>query len=312
MRKLASQLSKAHKQANRAAKNLERIGESRHKADKNDGYTRSYGTSNAHRDVFKQVSNWVQDQPDIRRFNALTDKQAERFLQEKSVDVCNKTIACYAVALEHHLRHNCGHGEVKLHRPPSAIPEIIASRAYTKEAIDLLKTQQTERSALSTRLCEEGGLRAHELLTIKRVDEQPKSVRSGVKAWRDDRFAGRESWVTYTVTGKGGLVREVRFSPETAADLERYRVDPLHRIDRGIKYVTVYNLQGGKSFSNAWSQLSKEQLGHSHGAHGIRHTYAQLRMRELGRIGKTYDESKLIVSQELGHFRPSITDLYLR
>jgi len=297
----------------RAAKNLDRSGESRHKADKNDGFSRSSGTTRSNTDLFKVASQWASEQDDIKRFNALTPEQAERFLQEKSVDVSDKTLASYAVALEHHLQHNCGYTDAPaLDRPASEIPFIMASRAYTQEAIDFLRTQQTVRAELTTTLINEAGLRAHEVLTLRRIEERDPSVR---RAWRDDRFTGgnRENWVRYTVKGKGGLVREIQISPETAARLESVRHDrPQSVIDRGIQYRSYYDVMGGKSYSNSFSKLSLAQLGHSHGAHGIRHTYAQERMKELGNAGKDFDTAKLIVSQELGHFRPSITDIYLR
>ena len=48
------------------------------------------------------------------------------------------------------------------------------------------------------------------------------------------------------------------------------------------------------------------------GAHGVRHSYAQERMSELQKSGMTRDSALEIVSQELGHFRPEITEVYLR
>jgi len=46
--------------------------------------------------------------------------------------------------------------------------------------------------------------------------------------------------------------------------------------------------------------------------HANRHAYAQERMRELQGNGYPYRQSLAIVSQELGHFRPDITEVYLR
>lgn len=64
--------------------------------------------------------------------------------------------------------------------------------------------------------------------------------------------------------------------------------------------------------SNSFSAASKRTLGWSHGAHGVRHTYAQTRMEELQQLGRIYQEALEIVSQELGHFRRDITEVYLR
>ena len=67
----------------------------------------------------------------------------------------------------------------------------------------------------------------------------------------------------------------------------------------------------GKSFSAAFTRASNQVLGWSGGAHGLRHTYAQERMSEL-QCHMTRDLALEVVSQELGHFRPEITEVYLR
>ncbi|MDP4105111.1 MAG: site-specific integrase, partial [Bacillota bacterium] len=86
----------------------------------------------------------------------------------------------------------------------------------------------------------------------------------------------------------------------------------LLKSDRGIRYQQHYDLGGGKGWSNSFSAASHRQLGWSHGAHGLRHSYAQQRMAELQRLGFFYDQALGLVSQTLGHFRPDITEVYLR
>ncbi|MFA0098407.1 integrase, partial [Vibrio splendidus] len=67
---------------------------------------------------------------------------------------------------------------------------------------------------------------------------------------------------------------------------------------------------GGERFSSAFSKASKEALGWSHGAHGLRFSYAQRRMDEE-LLELPYTEGKEVVSQELGHFREEITERYI-
>ncbi|MFT7318300.1 MAG: hypothetical protein ACI8WF_002750, partial [Pseudoalteromonas distincta] len=43
-----------------------------------------------------------------------------------------------------------------------------------------------------------------------------------------------------------------------------------------------------------------------------RHSYAQERMIELNALGFKYKTALETVSQEMGHFRPEITEVYLR
>ncbi|RCS56703.1 site-specific integrase, partial [Brachybacterium sp. JB7] len=62
----------------------------------------------------------------------------------------------------------------------------------------------------------------------------------------------------------------------------------------------------------AFTRASQRGLGWSNGAHGVRHSYAQERMGELQRSGLAYRDALETVSQEMGHFRPAITEVYLR
>ena len=98
-----------------------------------------------------------------------------------------------------------------------------------------------------------------------------------------------------------------------AKELERTRLsEPRIVVDKGIKYSQHYNLSGGVYFSFIFGKSSKEVLGWSTGAHGLRHGYAQDRMSELLELGFARAERMGVISQELGHFRPDIVIEYLR
>ena len=100
---------------------------------------------------------------------------------------------------------------------------------------------------------------------------------------------------------------------ELAQQLESRRLAaPRTVTDRGIHYPQHYALAGGQRWSNAFSAASKRVLGWSAGGHGLRHSYAQERLGELQRQGLTWEYALETVSQELGHFRPQITTVYLR
>ena len=115
------------------------------------------------------------------------------------------------------------------------------------------------------------------------------------------------------MTGKGGLRREVLIPREIAIQLEARRLDTVRVVtDRGISYRQYYDIGGGNAWSKSFSEASSRILGWSHGAHGLRHSYAQERMRELLALGKPYYSARVIVSQELGHFRGDIVEVYLR
>ena len=83
-------------------------------------------------------------------------------------------------------------------------------------------------------------------------------------------------------------------------------------IDRGIKYLSYFDIGGGHSWSESYSSASKRVLGWTYGAHTLRAEYARTRMNTLQSLGCNYFEARKIISQEMGHFRGSVTETYLK
>lgn len=113
--------------------------------------------------------------------------------------------------------------------------------------------------------------------------------------------------------GKGGLVREVLLAKALSDRLEARRLpETRHVTDRGVRYSQIYDIGGGKTWSQSFTAASKRELGYSTGAHGLRHSYAQERMYELQCSGMRYDKARSTVAQEVGHFDKKTTEVYLR
>ncbi|PMM38011.1 integrase [Vibrio lentus] len=181
-------------------------------------------------------------------------------------------------------------------------------RAYTNEQLHLILPHLSSKGVFSVLLAFNAGLRAEELLTIQRRDEAAPSPH---REWSEHRFMGKELGIRYVVTGKNGLKREIMIEEELAGELERLRFESPQLIyDRKQPFHIHYDVLGGKRFSEVFSEASKKALGWSHGAHGLRFSYAQRRMDEE-LFGLPYKEAKLVVSQELGHFREHITERYI-
>ena len=285
------------------------LGKPRHKARK-DGLIHSLGTARAYQQALTLLGRWIQGQRrgDLRSADV---DLVQEYLKQRQSQVGQKTLDRDRQAAQFLLRifgtntklqrvFSTFSGERKLAKQ---------SRGYTPEQVDAIASRQSARTGLATRIAYAAGLRAHELLTIRPKSEQPASTH---RKWSNKRFSGR-SGEAYTVVGKGGLIREIRLSGQLAKELERTRLsEPRIVVDRGIKYSQHYNLSGGVYFSFIFGKTSKEVLGWSTGAHGLRHGYAQDRMSELLDLGFARAERMGVISQELGHFRPDIVIEYLR
>ncbi len=295
--------AKASTQAQRAINHVIGISKPRHGA--NDGKVHSVSTANAYREVLQKVAEWDKANGGTGLKN-MDDARAEAYLADRAEYVTQKTLDRDRQAMK--VLPN-------VNSPERIKSEVIntglatQSRAYTPEQVLHLVNHQQPHNALATEVAYEAGLRAHELHTIRLIAEQPISTH---RTWTKERFTGREG-VSYSVVGKGGLVREVKLSKELSDCLEKVRLStPKAVIDRKINYSKTYNIGAGKNWSVSYSKASKREFGWTTGAHGLRHSYAQERMKEIQSQGHTYQSTLEIVSQELGHFRAEITETYLR
>ncbi len=280
------------------------IGKSSQKG--GDGRIHSLGTARTYSDSLKCVAAYMADlklDPCGKGLASLTPEIALIYLENRAQEVGQKQLDKDRQAMQILL------GE-ELAVVKSELDEALESRAYTQQQIALVAQAQSNKHALATMVASDGGLRAHELQTLMPVEERlPSSHRS----WSHERFEGRSEVTRFTVQGKGGLVREVAIQNKLADQLAKLRlVEPRVVTDRDIFYLQHYDIGGGHKWSDSFSKASRRELGWSSGAHGVRHTYAQARMRSLQLLGFNYEQSLGIVSQEMGHFRQDITEVYLR
>lgn len=297
-------MRKANKHKARAWRLIQRVdgvGQSR-KHCKNHGLISSLNAKRNYHSCISLYLNW-------REENGLPQSQQDKladleaFMGELSEVFMQKTLNQYKSALSIVFNK-------KLSTFKSQIPENNNSRNYYLSEILLIIQNLQEKNAISILLCYFSGLRAHEVITLRRKDEAKKS---NSRKWLSVRFKGVENFQIYLVKGKGGLVREVAIPYELVEIIEKRRLSaPNIVIDRGIKYETYYELGFGKALSEAFSRASQKVLNWTAGLHGNRHSYAQNRLFKLLKLGLEYEYALKIISEELGHFRSSITLCYLR
>jgi integrase len=262
----------------------------------------SQGTERNYEQALKGVAEYLKEQKlgDLRN---LDKEKAELYLEMRSQEIGQKTLDLDRQAIQALIGQ-------KLEVVKSEKEQTLKSRAYTTKQAHIVASAQTERNALATLIAENAGLRAHELLTLRPAHQRPADTH---REYRKDRFSHRENTRLYTVEGKGGLCREIAIDNALAAKLEERRLEKPQQIyDRHIGYQQHYDIGGGKSWSDSFSKASSRELGWSNGAHGLRHAYAQQRMNTLQGAGYAYRQALAVVSEEMGHFRPDITEVYLR
>jgi len=273
-----------------------------------EGAIKSVGTFRNYKQALTQIAQSFKD-AGLPSVNNLTPELATQYLVDRAAQVGQSSLDLERQAMQSVMQHYNHQLAPKETLPviKSELQSIQASRAYTPEQVREIVAHQTPHNAISTEIAHAAGLRAHELLTIRPSSERSPDPRPAHEA----KFEGREG-VSYTVVGKGGLTREIQLSRELSERLEGYRLpEPEKVTDRGVHYERSYSIGGGNAWSASFTRASQNAHGWSNGAHGMRHTYAQERMAELQKEHPR-DEALRIVSQEMGHFRPEITEVYLR
>ena len=256
-----------------------------------------------------QVAKYIQEKK-LGSLREMTPEAARHYLEYRGQKVGLKTLDMERQALQRmmiHVTKQLSHTQ-KLPRIKSELDEALGSRAYPVHQVEMILKSQQPHNALASEISFAAGLRAHELLTLQPAEKKTAHLRPKLETkWQGligDRF---------TVTGKGGLTREVVIPRRLTGQLETLKLDlPILKIDRGIYYMQHYALAGGKNWSSSFSSASRRVLGWSTGAHGLRHSYAQSRMETLRIMGFPRGVALETVSQEMGHFRPEITEVYLR
>ena len=265
------------------------------------GRIKSFNVANSRRDVWTMIARFC-DENNLGNLKTISLETLVLFLENRAEEVGQSALTIARSAAQMLV-------EEKLPRIESEFEITLKSRAFFDEEIAMIAGAQNTRNSLATRIVGHAGLRSIELHTLRPLSEQATSSH---RAFFRNLFVGRFG-VPYSVVGKGKLCRPVNLTRELSEELELYRLPtPVKVYNREIQYVSLYDLAGGTAWASSVS-MACDRLGiRSTGAHGIRHTFAQKRLGELLALGFTYAQALLYVSQAMGHFRRSITQVYLR
>ena len=173
----------------------------------------------------------------------------------------------------------------------------IQARSYDRP-VDVVKNISNDKFKLSASIMHEGGARINEASLI---------THDRLSGYREDEVRGKVGVISLRGSDtKGGKARDIIVSEKTYNRLVEYvGKNGELKIDRE---------NGERQQLRESIRDSSVRTGQGYtGAHGLRHNYAQERVYELQNQGlKSYQVAIAIVSRELGHERPSITEHYLR
>ena len=180
------------------------------------GAINSVGTFRNYQQAFKNIAQSFKD-ADLPSINNVTPKQANEYLESRAFEVSQSQLNQERQALQS-VMQNYNHKLSKKETLPvckSVKKTVLESRAYTPEQVQVIADQQQPKNAIATEIAYACGLRAHELYTLRPIDEQRADSRPAHSA----KFTGRAG-ARYSVRGKGGLVREISVPTALAYGLE--------------------------------------------------------------------------------------------
>jgi integrase len=247
--------------------------------------------------IFRELS-------DGKKLKKATLKDAKFLLEVVAEDSTQETVNQYRAALQRALKMPIPHVRAQFVRPK-------VQKAYMGSEVRAIieSLAKKPKHQLAVMLVFSAGLRASEIAGLRPIDEQPTSP---YRPWRQNLFDGIGEFESWTICGKGGLIRRVAVPAELAVEIRQLRLAEVKvQKDRGINRVPEFDLPHGKALTSIFSRAGKNALGFSYGVHALRHTY--LRRRQLQLYRKFVTDTALrnsILAQELGHFRTSVTNAY--
>jgi len=266
----------------------------------------SYGTADTYLPYWKNLADFAKKNKGIKDIEKISNRTVKEFLQSKIRDInCKSTfskISSAILKMEESLnRYSQKNGSEKSYNwekivdnqreiSKEKLNNSIEGRGFNnpKLVIDNLPLNN-ENHILAAKIQHESGVRINEVSLIK------KKQLSGIGK---DPYNEKDVGIV-TVKGKGGKTREVYLTPETYKSLENNVKNDDFKIAK-----TSYTLAIKEA------ALSSNQV--YTGTHDFRHKWVQDRYIELSKIGFSERQSMAAVSEEIGHVRPDITEVYLK
>lgn len=250
--------------------------------------------------TWKQLGELAREEFGVRKFSDLTAEHVERYCEykidlghdretmQKELSAIGKLASTLEKATDGRSFEGLRQGAENMRPEIAECPEMrLADRAYGN-AMGIVAALPAGKISLVGRFIQESGCRISEGCRLKAAQ---------LKGIAIDKHTGRECG-RIEVVGKGGNRYTVSTSPQLYAEISKeltangpIAVDQNHLRD-AVKAIA------GQEYVQR-------------GIHGFRYNYAQNRLHELQQHGISRDVAKSIVSEEMGHHRSAITEVYL-
>ena len=172
------------------------LGSPRH-GNYSDGKIHSLGTARNYQQSLSMFYRWLQDRK-LGDLSTATADQAVDWLNKRSGQVSQKTLDLNRQAIQYLMTQTTG-DRVRFERIKSSYTTgrklAEEARAYSGAQLEEVCARLSVRSALSAKLCFAAGLRAHEVVTLRPIGEQPSNTH---REWSKELFKGRKG-ALYTV-----------------------------------------------------------------------------------------------------------------
>ena len=242
----------------------------------------------------KDLGTFAREKFNVKDMQAISREIVESFIQEKINDnVSYNTISNYIshlqkiqIGLEKIGAKLESHNNLFTRDDLKEIRELTKEQAYKTEhqAREYINPERIianldEKYQIVARLQFEYGLRVAE---ASRINEHQLNGNS------------------LTIQGKGGYTLTKEISKDLVNKINSY-------IEKEKSFNVSYN-----SYSNALKKVVQEVGEKYSGTHGFRYNYAQNRMDFYQNQGYSRDEALKMTSENMGHHRAEITEVYLR
>ena len=267
----------------------------------------SYSTANKYREVWREVLSYAKENFKVKDAEKLNADHIKAYLQNKiEGNVKYSTFQTYASAIEKLEvalnKWSKLYSKQNTYSFSDAIKDLRQTASERLEHFSGTRNYENPKAIVSAIKDERYSIAAHiQYESGARIDEMYKLTEKNLHGISKDEYTQKDIGLV-EVKGKGGKTRELKLNIYTYERLESY-----------IKQNASFELKDKDSYRSAIKDtaINTGQAYDSRGSHGLRWNFAQERFQELQKNSIAYMQAIQIVSIEMGHNRPDITERYL-